>query len=293
MARLRAVENWDDFADRLLNLGATILDSKIELDLARTVEDPKFMGLALLARTMSNFQAVRTLLSNGHILEARVIARCCHENLFWVAALAKRGSAFVDEMFEDGSFSILKQEKRLLAWVNQGNENYDSETAFVDPTDEVNGGHDKPRAINHHRAATEGGVQDAYISYGNLSSDAAHPSVMSLIRHMSRTPDGRAIIVRVKDNDNPNEPQETLGLTCEAVLNVCIEVDRIIGETVASEILKELNKEYRSLLGVEYGIDARAEEQGELTSPSRPYTVVRLAEVFTWIFGRLTAFLRR
>lgn len=58
--------------------------------------DPKVVALTLLARTLGAFGAAAMLIANDHVVEARTLARCAHENLFWVAALAKEGKAFVE-----------------------------------------------------------------------------------------------------------------------------------------------------------------------------------------------------
>jgi hypothetical protein len=45
------------------------------------------------------------LAREGRVVEARVLARCCFENNFWIAELAARGDAFVREMGDDESKS--------------------------------------------------------------------------------------------------------------------------------------------------------------------------------------------
>jgi Family of unknown function (DUF5677) len=59
------------------------------------------LALSLLSRTLSNFQALVALTKEKQPVEARVIARCCFENLFMVGGLYTEGKAFADRMKED------------------------------------------------------------------------------------------------------------------------------------------------------------------------------------------------
>ena len=59
------------------------------------------LALSLLSRTLSNFQALVALTKEKLPVEARVMARCCFENLFMVGGLYTKGKAFADRMKED------------------------------------------------------------------------------------------------------------------------------------------------------------------------------------------------
>jgi hypothetical protein len=69
-----------------------------------------------LARTLGNMQAAAQLLESGHVVEARTLARCCWENLFWIAALTKQGNDFVKAMELDDAANRMKQANALLSW---------------------------------------------------------------------------------------------------------------------------------------------------------------------------------
>jgi hypothetical protein len=62
--------------------------------------DIRIVGLMLLARTLSNFKEAITLAESEFIVEAKVIARCCFENLYWVGALLKEGDKFRSSMVQ-------------------------------------------------------------------------------------------------------------------------------------------------------------------------------------------------
>ncbi|MBT2854216.1 hypothetical protein HIQ35_11870, partial [Staphylococcus coagulans] len=63
--------------------------------------DPSFLALTLLARTASNLKATLILLNAKQIVEARTIARCSLENLYWIVGLAEDGDKFVSQMRDD------------------------------------------------------------------------------------------------------------------------------------------------------------------------------------------------
>src|SRR5258707_5635714 len=91
-------DEWLALANRLYEKGKAIFDHSNVLESEAGTKDPKVVALALLARTVGNFQAAVLLLDNGHVVEARAMARCCYENLFWIAALTKKGDEFVKAM---------------------------------------------------------------------------------------------------------------------------------------------------------------------------------------------------
>jgi hypothetical protein len=59
------------------------------------------LAVLLLSRTLSNLQGTVHLLSADRVVEARTVARCCFENLFYIAALREDGEQFVREMAKD------------------------------------------------------------------------------------------------------------------------------------------------------------------------------------------------
>jgi hypothetical protein len=65
------------------------------------VTHPKVLVLALLSRTLSNFKGVVLLTQQRMVVEARVLARCCYENLFMVGGLHAKGIEFAQQMIED------------------------------------------------------------------------------------------------------------------------------------------------------------------------------------------------
>jgi hypothetical protein len=88
------IRPWYEFADRLEK---TAINMFMVLELP-TNEQSENYAVALLARTVSNFNGVMVLLNSKLIVEARTLMRCCWENAFYLAAVAKSGDKFVNEM---------------------------------------------------------------------------------------------------------------------------------------------------------------------------------------------------
>jgi hypothetical protein len=141
----------------------------------------------------------------------------------------------------------LKQARRILTWIDETGGAFDFEKTLRPLVSEANKTWGKPEGIRYHRAATQGEVLDAYVAYGGLSSDAAHPSATSLARHMARSPDGKGVFIQLTAAHGPNEAMDTLGLTCAAVLSVCIAADEAIGNTGARLMLPAFINQYHSL----------------------------------------------
>jgi hypothetical protein len=91
---------WLDFAKRLRPIGMGILGATPVKVTEQGSADIRIIGLTLLARTLSNLRAAVALTEDGFIVEAKVIARCCFENSYWVGALVKEGERFRTSMVQ-------------------------------------------------------------------------------------------------------------------------------------------------------------------------------------------------
>ncbi len=92
LKQLRA--EWLNFSKRLYPLGMGIFN---RTDLKITEQgsaDVRIIALMLLARTLSNLKAAIALAEGNFVVEAKVIARCCLENSYWIGALIKEGDKF-------------------------------------------------------------------------------------------------------------------------------------------------------------------------------------------------------
>lgn len=84
-------DEWQALADRLYAKGVDVFDGVVLKVTPEGARDPKVVGLTLLARSLRAMRATDRLLQDGFIVEARTLTRTILENLFFCAALAKKG----------------------------------------------------------------------------------------------------------------------------------------------------------------------------------------------------------
>jgi hypothetical protein len=207
------------------------------------------VALTLLARTLGHFQATAQLLGSKHVVEARTLTRCCWENLFWIAALSKKGDEFVKAMELDDAANRMKRANNLLQWARTQDQPLD----FLEKLEAFHTGvkekHGKVGAIRHEQAAKDGGVGDGYQIYRELSSDAAHPSAVSLSRHVtwSGPESGQIFTVHALPTLDAREIEDTLEVLCSAMLGVIVAANEITGGTAAGEPLTALADHFKAM----------------------------------------------
>jgi len=210
--------------------------------------DPKIIAIFLLVRTLSNFEGVTELVRSSRIVEARVLARCCFENLFAVAALRDRGSSFVKEMIEDNK-ADRKARGEFLLEQTAGHPNREWEHKLRSFLRKITQKDAWTTSLSPKRVAKMGPLLKGYMFYAELSADAAHPTLDALQRYFVRTREGGEM-VRGIDINPPSKPGEavmTLLYACEAFLGVCVGCNEILGGTAAGAELGELVDEYQRL----------------------------------------------
>jgi hypothetical protein len=215
--------------------------------------DPKVLALALLCRTLTNFKGVVVLTHERLPVEARVLARCCFENMIMVGGLSAEGEAFAERMkaddragrrnrlkfaFETESvFETLSEETRMAVT-----------TAYEALRTGQRGEFLKPK-----HASDIGPFKDMYPAYGQFSGDAAHPTITALARHWGRGEDEKTAVFDVVPEPRENELDETLHLACVALLSIMFLVNEMNGYTEAGKKLIDLNTELKELQAERWG----------------------------------------
>jgi hypothetical protein len=242
---MAAITTWTAMAEKLHRTGLDIF-ATAEVPITNNgYSDENFLGLTLLARTLSNLKGALLLLGARQIVEARTITRCCLENWYWVVALAEEGAVFVrkmlgDEMthrkhagqsiFENGLKLEAETEARLREWLKDTNKQFGD-----------------AKTLHPKQVAGSKNVRSSYLFYSALSSDAAHPSVSALNRYViPHTEDevgGVDVCPIVKDE----EIEQTLEFLCMAVMSVCVCVNEMIGGTRGGQPLRTMADEYIAL----------------------------------------------
>lgn len=239
---------WLAFGNKLLHVADGIFKQANFADEDKNLSDPKVIALALMCRTVNNYAALRLLIENDFIVEARVMARCCYENFFWIGGLTGKGAEFVKQLIEDDAASKLKRGNELLQWAKKQTDQLDFEGPLQSFLDNLKKENPKPGTISHRAAADAGGIGDAYVFYRVLSTDAAHPSATSLSRHLDYPDEpGADITFRAMPLVEGEEVDETLELAGGALLGVCIGTDKLVGGTPAGKGLSALSDEFKAL----------------------------------------------
>jgi hypothetical protein len=210
------------------------------------------LAVTLLARTAQHLKGVMMLAKAGLVVEARILTRCCFENELWIAGLEKESDKFADRMLHDeiksrqlrgeflfrakGSRSTLEDDKgeKLRAWLQE------SKATFPNA-----------KMLSPKEVARGGTLEDAYVFYGQLSSDSAHPSLQALNRHIVTMKESGEEIrgIDVSPLPEPAEIEDTLIIACLAMIGCCIGVNQILGGTNGGNGLEALTEEYKEIMG--------------------------------------------
>jgi hypothetical protein len=249
----------ESYTDKLLPLcdrfRRTALEIINEANLTVTKHgmlEPKVLGLTLLSRTLSNFRALILLTKARLLVEARILARCCFENLFLVGGIHTQGLDFVERMKQDdragrnGRIRFALETESIFDSLSE-----EAQDSVKQKHEEFKNG---PRLglPNPKDASDAGPFKETYIAYSQMSGDAAHPTITSLARHWSPGPNGAATL-DVEPEPRDDELNETLHLTCIALIGMMVAVNEMVGYTEAGKKLPALNHELKLLQAAKWG----------------------------------------
>jgi len=246
-------EQWLAFAGRLIALAYAIFgEARIDVT-EKLFGEPKILSLALLCRTMGNFKGVIALTKETLVVEARTLTRSCYENLYCMAALIEQGDDFVKAMHLDQMRSFRSQGEFLLEGVDS---EHIGDAEFVGKIrkriKELKSRWPKANFLNPKQTAKNSALKESYLLYSKLSSDAAHPSILALKRHLVRFEEnGEQILgLDVSPPEQGTELWDTVDLACNAMLGACVAANQILGHLPAiNSDLQKLFCEYGQLSG--------------------------------------------
>jgi hypothetical protein len=178
-------------------------------------EDHQVFGLALLVRTISNFDGVIILLQANKIVEARTLMRSCFENLLYAAGIAAEGRKFVDEMIRDDIAARRSRGEFLIERIIEDIDSPENDELrrFLRETNRTSG------RLTPKTVADRGVLSKGYIIYSQASADAAHPTVTSLTRYIVET--GGGLKFDLDPDANPEEAIDTISEACNGLLGTC------------------------------------------------------------------------
>jgi hypothetical protein len=125
-------------------------------------------------------------------------------------------------------------EDRLRSHIEQMNEKY-PRTKFLTP----------------RQASEKSPLKVAYLWYSQLSSDAAHPSMSALRRHIVGVENETLPGIDVAPKANQEELANTVDLACYAFISVLVGVNQMLPETSTNDSINEVFAEYQVLAGIE------------------------------------------
>jgi hypothetical protein len=236
---------WSKLADRLGQTGVDILAGAPITVTEKKFKEPKILAIMLMSRTLSNFRGVFTLIENGLVVEARILVRCCFENAFWIAGLVSHGDEFVTEMFKDEIKSRRTRAEMVLSKKAEL-----SEQATKRLQEQLRATRKKwpdAETLSPKGVAFRGLLKEGYLTYCQLSADAAHPTLTSLHRHVGHADDDDEAIIEVVPIPKDEEVVMTWSWACNAMLGACVAVNQILGGTPAGQTLEHIADCYQTL----------------------------------------------
>jgi len=239
---------WLKYCRRLYDAGLRIISESDLMAVGSNVKDPKVLALALVCRTLSNFNAAVIMIEAGLIVEARTLTRSCFENLLWLAQLADRRDEFVAEMVRDEVTSQQGRGKIALSWAERLEGDTEYEIPLRKRLDDLSAKYPKAKAIRFSDLGKGNNINDSYMWFKVLSADAAHPSLDSLSRYFSKQRNDELMLSLIPD-PRPNENELTLQFASQALLGVCVAACEICKVPTAHAALGPLFDEFIALAG--------------------------------------------
>jgi hypothetical protein len=192
-----------------------------------------------------------SLVEQGRVLEARVLARCLIENLLCLGNLRERGHKFVQDLItnERHNRKVLGELALRIA------SKYGADPGDADGLklrgfmNELAKRSPKAKKLNVGKIAADGVVEPMYVDYGRLSLDAVHCSVTALGRHLEgEEVAGKhvGLTMTVTPNLPPGELLSTILNLCRTLMGVAVAANEIVGFTKAGERLNGLAAEFES-----------------------------------------------
>jgi Family of unknown function (DUF5677) len=239
---------WLKFTEKLLQIGYALFDDRQLPITEKGAFDPSVLVITLLARSISNLRGVVLLVREGLVVEARTLVRCIFESLFRVGGLVTDGDAFVKEMFQDELSSRKLRGKIVL---DRPMEDKEFEDRLRSHIEQMNEKYPRTKFLSPRQASEKSPLKVAYLWYSQLSSDAAHPSMSALRRHIVGVDNETLPGIDVAPKANQEELANTVDLACYAFISVLVGVNQMLPGTSANDNINEVFAEYQVLAGIE------------------------------------------
>jgi hypothetical protein len=192
-------QEWLAYAERCHEAGKKVFQNANIWQTNMRSDDPKVIATLVLIRTLSNFEGLVTLARLQMVVEARILTRCCFENLFTVVRLQEEGPKVVEQMVKDRDASRKAQGERLLEYADGDDPELRAYLRGL--------GKSKVKSINPKNVAA-GPLERGYVYYAQLSADSGHPGLDALARYMKKV--GDVVQVNIDPVSDDNEIRDTV-----------------------------------------------------------------------------------
>jgi hypothetical protein len=237
------------YADRLYGSAMNVMAAATGNVDNKWNRDPKIVGLTMLARSLSIFNAALILVRANQVMEARMLARPLYEVCLWIAALREKGAVFIEAMVEDDILnrkSLGQTTVRLVAQ-HGGDLNNAGGLALREIIRDLVETNASPKKLHADKVAEMGVVGLHYVDYNRLSLDSLHCSVTAIARHVKseRVSELQTVVsVNVEPKLDKDEAVKTVLHLCRALLCVAITANELLGNTSAGGQLTTAMEEY-------------------------------------------------
>jgi hypothetical protein len=230
-----------DRAEKLLNLAIqTVGAAGAKINHFHT-QDPRIVALALLSRTISNFKGALITLRSNLLIEAQTLARSCFENLIWVCALNEQGASFVEAMLNEDAASrrAVGEITLKLASRARGRTDDDEATLLRSLIRETDLRFPEKKRLHIDKTAMGSAVELSYSVYGQLSLQAAHPTMTALGRHVGSKVEGDTthLTIEIMPDNAVIDVLRTVQWACSALLGVAVGTNQIVGGSADDDAL--------------------------------------------------------
>jgi hypothetical protein len=243
---------WFVFIEKLMRAGYGLL-GQAQVPIGEDeAANPKIVALAILSRCLSSAKGVTVLLRAGLIVEGRILARSCFECMFCICGLLTHGVDFVESMSDDDRTGKRMRGEFLLnnsEWlIGQDKEFEEKLRAQVS---EIKNKWPQAKLLSPKQTALRSQVGPAYLFYSILSGDSGHCSLSALKRYLVMFEKNSEKRMGLDALPTPSEDEiaDTLCMTCNAVVGVCVAMNQMLEIPAVNEQLKELFSEYAILSG--------------------------------------------
>lgn len=205
------------------------------------------MAGAFFLRGIQSMQGAILMAERGMDLEARTLARSALETLFYLGAAVKEED-FAEDFMRDHVSRLDKLAKAHKELAISDDEDHETLRTAIDGARDI-AGEGRPLAIR--ATAIRAGMDVSYQGfYRGLSTDSAHPTVMSISSHFSREPSGRPTGLlwgpEIQDNDRV---QDTMYIIALVGIQLIDTINTLIGDSDVNRESHRLSRMYLKLKG--------------------------------------------